>query len=106
MSDCQHSSGPCCCALGEAPRRAKQLWRWMYYDNNWVSSFHDTVGQQSGLSAAFADKAQALASVDGGLLLEQVVAAQDGTKKLVFKLTEGAGAGEAGMLVRTVIQST
>lgn len=84
--------------LGEAPRRAKQLWRWMYYDNNWVSSFHDTVGQQSGLSAAFADKAQGLASVDGGLLLEQVVAAQDGTKKLVFKLTEGAGAGEAGRL--------
>lgn len=69
----------------------------MYYDNRWVSSFRETVGQQSGLSAAFCDKAEPLASVDGGLLLEQVVSAQDGTKKLVFKLTQGQGAGEVHM---------
>lgn len=79
---------------GEDPRRAKQLWRWLYYDNKWISSFGQTLGQQGGMSAAFCSKAEASASVDGGMLLEQVVAAQDGTKKLVFKLTEGAAAGE------------
>jgi len=80
---------------GETPRRALQLWRWLYYDNNWISSFRQTVGQQNGLSAAFCSKVEQLASVDGGLLLEQVAAAQDGTKKLVFRLTEGPGAGGA-----------
>lgn len=102
-----HSTYPCrhtfcchkipCASTDELPRRAKQLWRWMYYDNKWANSFRETLGQQSGLSAAFCDKAEALASVDGGLLLEQVVGAQDGTKKLVFRLTEGAGAGEEGV---------
>lgn len=65
----------------------------MYNDNQWISSFAETVGQQGGLSAAFCAKAEQLASVDGGLLLEEVVTAQDGTRKLVFKLTEGAAAG-------------
>lgn len=37
-----------------------------------MSSFSETLGQQSGLSAAFIHKAEGLASVDGGLLLEQV----------------------------------
>jgi hypothetical protein len=95
---CAKLTKPSDCA-GESPRRAKQLWRWMYYDHQWVSSFRETVGQQSGLSAAFCDKAERLSSVDGGLLLEQVVSAQDGTKKLVFNLTQGQGAGE-GVLAR------
>ena len=68
----------------------------MYYDNNWAASFSQTLGQQGGLSAAFCSKAETAASLDGGLLLEQVVGAQDGTQKLVFKLTEGAAAGERG----------
>lgn len=82
-----------CCAVGEDPRRALQIWRWLYYDNNWVASLQDTLGKQNGFSQRFIDKAQQLASVDGGLLLEQVAAAKDGTTKLVFKLTEGEGAG-------------
>lgn len=78
---------------GEDPRRALQIWRWMYYDNNWISSFQDTLGAQNGFSQSFIDKAGAIATVDGGLLLQQVAAAQDGTTKLVFKLTQGEGAG-------------
>lgn len=70
-----------------------QLWRWLYYDHNWISTFEETVGHQNGLRQTFCDKANQLASVDGGLLLEQVVAAKDGTRKLVFKLTEGGAAG-------------
>jgi 23S rRNA (adenine2503-C2)-methyltransferase len=70
-----------------------QIWRWLYYDNNWIASLQDTLGKQNGFSQRFIDKAQQLASVDGGLLLEQVAAAKDGTMKLVFKLTEGEGAG-------------
>jgi hypothetical protein len=61
-----------------------------------VASLQGTLGRQNGLSQRFIDKAQQLASVDGGLLLEQVAAAKDGTTKLVFKLTEGEGAGGNG----------
>lgn len=80
---------------GESVRRGLQLWRWLYYDNNWVASLEETIGRQNGVSATFAAKAAALASVDGGLLLERVVTARDGTRKLAFKLTEGEGAGAA-----------
>ncbi|KAF6259257.1 hypothetical protein COO60DRAFT_1270164 [Scenedesmus sp. NREL 46B-D3] len=82
-----------CTAVGEDARRARQLWRWLYYDGNWVASLQDTLGRQNGCSQRFVAKAGQLASVDGGLLLEQVAAAKDGTTKLVFKLTEGEGAG-------------
>lgn len=76
------------------PRRAMQLWRWLYFDDNWISTFEETISRQNGLSQSFCDKAKQLSSVDGGLLLEQVVAAKDGTRKLVFKLTEGGAAGK------------
>eukprot|EP00775_Hariotina_reticulata_P001248 gene1248-1588_t len=82
-----------CHSLGESPKRALQLWRWMYYDHNWISSLQETLGRQNGLSQPFINLADPVSSVDGGLLLQQVVAAQDGTKKLVFKLTEGEGRG-------------
>jgi hypothetical protein len=82
---------------GEDPRRALQVWRWLYYDGHWVASLQDTLGQQNGFAQRFIDKAQQLASVDGGLLLEQVASAKDGTTKLVFKLTEGEGAGGQGV---------
>jgi 23S rRNA (adenine2503-C2)-methyltransferase len=40
-----------CSAVGEDARRAKQLWRWMYYDGMWAASFTETVGRQNGLSS-------------------------------------------------------
>lgn len=79
---------------GESRRRATQIWRWMYADDNWASAPEDTIGVQNGFSAPFCDKVRGLASFDGGLRLKSVVAARDGTRKLVFELTEGEGKGE------------
>ena len=42
-----------CHCSGERPQRARQLWRWMYYDGNWVRSLDDTADAQDGLSASF-----------------------------------------------------
>jgi hypothetical protein len=70
-----------------------QLWRWMYADDCWVGAPEDTIGIQNGFSPAFCDKMRPLASVDGGLALSNVARAADGTRKLVFKLTEGDGKG-------------
>jgi 23S rRNA (adenine2503-C2)-methyltransferase len=78
---------------GETPRRAKQLWRWLYSDDGLAGAPEDTVGLQNGFSAVFCEKIRDAATFDGGLRLESVAAAKDGTKKLVFKLTEGEGRG-------------
>jgi hypothetical protein len=65
----------------------------MYYDDCWIHSLEETLGKQNGFSKAFCEKAQSIATLDGGLQLQQVVKAQDGTTKLVFQLTEGEGKG-------------
>ncbi|KAF8072775.1 rlmN [Scenedesmus sp. PABB004] len=84
-----------CASVGERrpAARARQVWRWLYSDGAWAASLEETLGRQNGLSAAFCAAAGAVASVDGGLLLDSVARAADGTRKLVFKLTEGPGAG-------------
>lgn len=84
-----------CVFMGEPPRRAEQIWRWMYYKHPWISSFQEAQGTQNGFSAAFAAAAGQVASLEGGLLLEEVVTAADGTTKLVLKLTEGEGCGSS-----------
>jgi hypothetical protein len=84
-----------CVSMGEPPRRAEQIWRWMYYKHPYISSFQEAVGTQNGFSAAFAAAAGQVASLEGGLQLEEVVAAADGTTKLVLKLTEGEGRGSS-----------
>lgn len=45
------------------------------------------------ITTALAGPCRDLATVDGGLELQQVARAKDGTRKLVFKLTCGEGAG-------------
>ncbi|GLC36656.1 hypothetical protein PLESTM_000486100 [Pleodorina starrii] len=87
-----------CASEGEEypANRALQLWRWMYADppaGSWVRRLEDTVGRQNGFSARFIDKVGSRVSLDGGLHLSQVVRAADGTRKLVFTLTEGEAAG-------------
>jgi hypothetical protein len=84
-----------CASLGEDPRRATQLWRWMYADRKWLRSLEDAPAGsvQNGFSDAFRAKAAPLATLDGGLELASVAAAADGTRKLVFRLTSGPGAG-------------
>lgn len=78
---------------GEDRRRGMQLWRWMYADDRWAGAPEDTIGVQNGFSPAFCEKIRPLASMDGGLRLEGVARARDGTRKLVFRLTEGEGRG-------------
>eukprot|EP00877_Chromochloris_zofingiensis_P015210 jgi/Chrzof1/9943/Cz04g21170.t1 len=82
-----------CLSIGETSRRAMQIWRWLYSDNCWIQELHETIGTQNGFSAAFCLKAGGVASVSGGLDLVQVARARDGTRKMVFKLTEGEGKG-------------
>ncbi|KXZ47632.1 hypothetical protein GPECTOR_34g791 [Gonium pectorale] len=87
-----------CAAEGEpAPaNRALQLWRWMYADppaGSWLRSLEETLGRQNGFSAKFIERVSPRVTLDGGLVLQQVVRASDGTRKLVFGLTGGPAAG-------------
>lgn len=107
-----------CGSIDEDPaRRAMQLWRWMFYDRAWIRSLDDAPADtaQNGFSAGFRAKVAPLATLDGGLELLSEHRAADGTRKLVFKLTAGPGAGgqvetvlipivrEAGAKARTTL---
>ncbi|KAG1668029.1 hypothetical protein FOA52_006562 [Chlamydomonas sp. UWO 241] len=80
-------------SLGETANRALQLWRWMYADGCWVGDLQDTAGVQGGVSQKFIDQVSGQASADGGLQLLDVAKSKDGTRKLAFKLTQGAATG-------------
>ncbi|KAI7844767.1 hypothetical protein COHA_001649 [Chlorella ohadii] len=86
-----------CASIGEdGPKRALQLWRFMYYDCKWIRSLEDAAvdkGVQSGFSRAFREKCAGLATIDGGLLLQSIHSAADGTRKMVFKVAHGPAAG-------------
>lgn len=85
-----------CASIGEDPsKRAIQIWRWMYYDRQWIRSLDDAPAGQvtNGFSAVFREKVRSLATLDGGLEIISMHAASDGTRKLVFRLTTGPGAG-------------
>eukprot|EP00891_Asterochloris_glomerata_P001224 jgi/Astpho2/1224/gw1.00023.18.1_t len=62
----------------------------MYSDDLWIKRVEDTLAQQGGFSASFIAQLEPIATVDGGLELQRVHSAADGTRKLVFRLT-GAG---------------
>jgi uncharacterized protein YodC (DUF2158 family) len=51
------------------------------------------VGRTTGFSQGFVDKFDTKITVGGGLELKEVVTAKDGTRKMVFKLTEGSAQG-------------
>ena len=76
-------------------KRARQLWRWMYSDYTWLRSLSEAGAEttQNGFSKAFRDKFDAVATLDGGLRLVDEYTASDGTIKLVFEMTTGAGKG-------------
>ncbi|CAL8466079.1 g5615 [Coccomyxa elongata] len=91
-----------CISVGERPQRARQLWKWMYYDGGWVRSLDDTADLQDGLSAAFREQWRDRITVDGGLRLRSVHKAADGTRKMVFDLQdspEAAGAGVEAVII-------
>lgn len=85
-----------CASIGEPPaKRALQLWRWMYYDCQWIRTVDDAPAGSvvNGFSGAFREKFRTLATLDGGLEIVNVARAADGTRKIVFRLTAGPGAG-------------
>lgn len=86
-----------CASIGEASpqKRAMQLWRWMYNDKCWLRHIDDAPSShiQNGFSESFSTKFNELATLDGGLSLEEQHTASDGTRKLVFKVTTGPAKG-------------
>lgn len=48
----------CVHCAGESPKRALQVWRWLYADGCWVHALRETVGQQNGINAKFVEAAE------------------------------------------------
>ncbi|KAG2493191.1 hypothetical protein HYH03_008611 [Edaphochlamys debaryana] len=84
-----------CAAVGESPRRGKQLYRSLY--RRWIRNLDEEDSAAQAFSAAFKAKVAASASLAGGLQLQSVATARDGTRKLVFALVaEGEEGGPEG----------
>lgn len=96
-----------CEQIGERRARAKQIWKWLYGDGNWIKAFSDTQGKQDAFGKAFMERIPAVATCDGGLYLEKVATASDGTKKLIFEV-EGGGRVETVLIpiVREHVRSS
>lgn len=79
----------------QAEKRARQLWRWMYSDKCWLRNIDDAAAStvQNGFSNSFRDKFNSVATMDGGIVLEEQHTASDGTRKLVFKVSSGPAQG-------------
>ncbi|CAM9569404.1 unnamed protein product, partial [Ectocarpus fasciculatus] len=112
--------------LGEKPGRAEVLAGWLYQDRRLIRDIAETAGGGGGDGGATGraedatnsnssnslvssksrigkktrDAVREVATADGGLELEDVQLAADGTRKLVSVLTSGEGAGKK---VETVI---
>ena len=89
-------------ALGDPnpPARALQLWRLLYYRDtrSGVGLVGDLAteagpGVQGGLGAAFLERVAGTATVHPGIELEAVHSSSDGTRKLVFLVTQGPASG-------------
>ncbi|GBF88050.1 23S rRNA (adenine(2503)-C(2))-methyltransferase [Raphidocelis subcapitata] len=91
-----------CESIGEGPRRAGQVWRAMYGHGRYARTWEDGAPGDALFSRAFQRKAEAGASLHGGLTLQRVSTAPDGTHKLVFAL-HGGGEGAATGSVETVL---
>jgi 23S rRNA (adenine2503-C2)-methyltransferase len=75
-----------CESIHEKRSRALHIWRWLYADGNWIRDFGDTVGRQDGFGKAFFEMASRLATCSGGLHLQSVHTANDGTRKMLFMM--------------------
>lgn len=87
---------------GYDSRRASQLWRAMYKDNSWIRSMSDADSSAQPFASTFKAAVQQAGSLSGGLTLQSVSTARDGTHKLVFALNTGAE-GAVGGNVETVL---
>lgn len=78
---------------GEPRSRGLQLWRALYHGWPLLEDLAPTVGTPNGFSAGFVDRLNRVASLDGGMQVESVHTAPDGTQKLACRLTSGQAAG-------------
>ncbi|KXZ48715.1 hypothetical protein GPECTOR_26g618 [Gonium pectorale] len=85
-----------CVSVGEPPKRARQLFRWLYGNKKWIRNLDQADSDAQAFGAAFKAKVAASASLAGGLQLQSVHTARDGTRKLVFALVSGEGEEDAG----------
>ncbi|GLI63461.1 hypothetical protein VaNZ11_006434 [Volvox africanus] len=84
-----------CLGVGEPAKRAKQLYRWLYGTRKWIRNLDEADGDPQAFSAEFKSKVFSGASLEGGLQLQSVHTARDGTRKLVFALLGGEQGGRA-----------
>ncbi|GLC46808.1 hypothetical protein PLESTB_001801100 [Pleodorina starrii] len=84
-----------CLSVGESTKRAKQLYRWLYGNRKWIRNLDQADGDPQAFSAAFKSKVASGASLEGGMQLQSVHTARDGTRKLVFALLGGEAGGPA-----------
>lgn len=78
-------------SVGERPQRARQLWRWLYHaEGGWPNDAEQTLHLQNGLSQQFLGSMRGRMTFDGGIRLQSVHTASDGTRKLLFTLADGS----------------
>eukprot|EP00879_Flechtneria_rotunda_P025151 GHRR01026711.1.p1 GENE.GHRR01026711.1~~GHRR01026711.1.p1 ORF type:complete len:249 (+),score=100.20 GHRR01026711.1:880-1626(+) len=90
-----------CELIGHDKQRAQQLWRAIYQDNRWIRYMDNADGDAQPFAAAFKAAVGAAGSLSGGLHLQTVTTARDGTHKLVFSIDTAGGTAAGG--VETVL---
>jgi 23S rRNA (adenine2503-C2)-methyltransferase len=96
-----------CCSLstlllaapGHDSKRAIQLWKAMYNDKSWIRSLDDADATAHRFAAAFKTTVREAGSLAGGLTLQSVSTARDGTHKLVFAVHGGPGGNVETVLI-------
>ena len=77
--------------VGERPRRAAQLFSWMYRRGKLVEDFD----AMEDVSRSFRDTLGSIATVGGDLELDSIATARDGTRKVLYRLRNGGGVVES-----------
>lgn len=77
---------------GGKPSRAMQLWAWLYQRNKLASST-DKMRESGTVSQDWCDLLDEHAHLNGRLRLTEMKLSKDGTRKLLFQITEGKGIG-------------
>ncbi|KAG1672219.1 hypothetical protein FOA52_002920 [Chlamydomonas sp. UWO 241] len=100
-----------CVSVGERPSRAPQLFEWMYgRRGEIVRSLGDAIkkgpGDEAAFGTAFLAKVDSSASISGGLSLQAVHTALDGTTKLVFALNPDESGRLSGSVETVLIPMT
>jgi 23S rRNA (adenine2503-C2)-methyltransferase len=84
---------------GHDSKRASQLWKAMYGDKSWIRSLNDADASAHRFATAFKAAVAQAGSLAGGLTLQSVSTARDGTHKLVFAVHGGPGGNVETVLI-------